>query len=56
MNYSTIEEVAVKEQKGGPSLGLKRLRKVRGNAPTHKCDNCRCMRYSKCHCIRKQKG
>jgi hypothetical protein len=34
--------------------GLKRLRKVSGKTPTHKCDNCSCTRYSPCTCMRKK--
>jgi hypothetical protein len=30
--------------------GLKKLRSQTGKTPTHKCDNCGCMRYSPCKC------
>ena len=33
--------------------GLKSMRKVSGNKPTHQCDNCKCMRYSLCGCTKK---
>jgi hypothetical protein len=34
-------------------LGLKRLRKQTGPAPTFDCYNCKCKRYSPCTCMKK---
>ena len=33
-------------------IGLKKLRKVSGKAPTYECPNCHCKRYSTCGCMR----
>ena len=35
--------------------GLIKLRAVTGKEPTYDCDNCKCKRYSKCTCKRKNK-
>jgi len=34
--------------------GLTALRKVTGKAPTFECGNCKCKRYSKCGCKKKE--
>jgi hypothetical protein len=38
-----------------PQKGLIKLRRVTGKMPTYDCDNCRCKRYSKCGCKKKEK-
>ena len=35
-------------------IGLKKLRKKTGKAPTYEC-NCNCKRYSPCGCMKKGK-
>ena len=35
--------------------GLIKLRKVTVKIPTYECSNCRCKRYSKCTCKKKEK-
>jgi hypothetical protein len=46
---NAISQTQKKEYKG-----LKRLRAVKGRYPTLTCDNCKCMRYTPCGCMRKK--
>jgi hypothetical protein len=32
--------------------GLKKLRKKQAAKPTYKCENCGCMRYTRCTCMK----
>lgn len=41
------------KQKSGK--GLRASRSGQGKKPTFQCDNCKCMRYGKCGCQRKEK-
>lgn len=36
-------------------MGLKAFRAVGGSKPKHSCENCHCMRYSPCKCIKNPK-
>ena len=45
----------MRKDKKEKQVGLKKLRSVSGKVPTYECGNCRCKRYSKCTCKRKEK-